>query len=63
MYAGIETKALDAKDQPVTDTNWTPTDENGLVIGRTPAEVGAIVRGAEATGGAFFPKGLNGKIR
>ncbi|RYG87210.1 ferritin-like domain-containing protein [bacterium] len=63
IYAGLEQKALDAKDQPATDTNWNPTDENGIVVGRTPAEVGAIVRGAQASGGAFFPRGLNGKIR
>lgn len=63
IYAGLELKPLDAKDQAPTETNWVPTDENGLVIGRTPEEVGAIVRGAKASGGAFFPKGLNGKIR
>ena len=63
VYAGLEIKGLDAKDQPPTDTNWNPTDENGITVGRTPEEVGAIVRGPQATGGAFFPRGLNGKIR
>lgn len=63
IYAGLEQKALDAKDQPATEMNWVPTDENGIVIGRTPAEVGAIVRGPKDSGGAFFPRGLNGKIK
>ncbi|MER3496226.1 MAG: hypothetical protein C4320_05145 [Armatimonadota bacterium] len=63
VYAGVNGPKLDAKDQPPTATNWIPTDRNGLAIGRTPAEVGAIVRGPSGNGGAFFPSGLNGNIR
>ena len=44
-------------------THWVPTDENGLTNGRTPEEVGAIVRGSRPSGGAYFPNGLHGAIR
>ncbi len=63
IYGGYMSPKLDAKDQPPTKDNSFPTDKNGIAIGRTPAEVGMIVRGPSASGGAFFPNGLNGKIR
>ncbi len=63
VYAGVEGPKVDTKDQPASKARWVPTDANGLAVGRTPAEVGEIVRGASAFGSAFFPKGLNGKIR
>ena len=63
VYADVNGPKLDAKDQPPTERDWVPTDKNGIAVGRTPAEVGKIVRGPNASGGAFFPNGLNGKIR
>ena len=63
IYRGIHTDNLDMKDQKVNGLNFFPTDDNGLSIGRTPAEVGMIVRGKEMSGGAFYPDGMNGKIR
>ncbi len=62
-YARIKAPKLDPKDMPPTEHDWVPTDKNGLAIGRTPGEVGAIVRGPNPSGGAFFPMGMNGKIR
>lgn len=63
IYGKYKSPKLDAKDQPPTDDNSFPTDANGIVVGRTPEEVGAIVRGKSPSGGAFMPEGLNGKIR
>lgn len=63
IYADVRGPKLDPKDQPPTEMDWIPTDKNGIAVGRTPAEVGMIVRGKNASGGAFFPNGLNGKIR
>ncbi len=55
--------ATDGKDQPPTTSNLIPTDSNGLAVIRTAAEVAAIVRGPSASGGVFFPNGLNGTIK
>ena len=63
IYGDYRSPQLDAKDQPPTDDNSIPTDENGIVVGRTPAEVLAVARGPKASGGSFMPEGLNGKIR
>lgn len=35
----------------------------GRAVIRTPAQVAAIVRGPNASSGAFFPNGLNGNIK
>lgn len=63
VYANVMCPKLDSKDMPPTNREWVPTDKNGLVVGRTPGEVGAIVRGSDPSGGAFFPKGMNGAIK
>ena len=63
IYGEYKSPKLDGKDQPPSDDNSIPTDRNGIVVGRTPAEVGLIVRGKSPSGGAFMPEGLNGKIR
>lgn len=60
---GASVPSVDALDQPPTTNNFFPTDQNGLAVARTPAQVAAIVRGTNAAGGAFFPNGLNGSIR
>jgi len=54
---------LDAKDQPPTTSNFFAGDANSLAPARTAPEVALIVRGPSATGGKFFPGGLNGNIR
>jgi len=54
---------LDAKDQPPAAGNFFAGDTNSLAPARTAPEVALIVRGASATGGKFFPGGLNGNIR
>lgn len=61
--SGNASPSVDSKDQPPTIGNLFPTDSNALAIARTAAEVGAIVRGPNPTGGAFFPAGLNGTIK
>jgi hypothetical protein len=53
---------LDNLDIPPTLTKFFPTDGHGLCVIRTPAEVLSIVRGSNASGGNFFPMGLNGNI-
>jgi hypothetical protein len=63
IYGNYSSPKLDGIDEPPTKDHSFPTDKNGLVPGRTPGEVGMIVRGSDASGGAFFPSGLNGKIR
>ncbi|MBB3694620.1 ferritin-like domain-containing protein [Sphingomonas sp. BK580] len=44
--------------------NIVPTDSDGLVLGRSAAQVLNVVfqNGAAVTGGGFFPSGLNGTI-
>ncbi|MBY9062945.1 ferritin-like domain-containing protein [Sphingomonas yunnanensis] len=44
--------------------NLVPTDSDGLVLGRSAAQVLNVVfqNGAAVTGGGFFPAGLNGTI-
>ncbi|MBW6528217.1 ferritin-like domain-containing protein [Sphingomonas sp. RHCKR7] len=44
--------------------NLVPTDADGLVLGRSAAQVLNVVfqSGAAVTGGGFFPAGLNGTI-
>jgi len=44
--------------------NLVPTDSDGLVLGRSAAQVLNVVfqNGAAVTGGGFFPTGLNGTI-
>lgn len=63
VQRGAPASAVDALDQPPTSNNFFPTDSNGLAVVRTPEQVAAIVRGANAAGGAFFPNGLNGAVR
>ncbi len=63
VYASVNGPKLDGKDQVPSQKNFVPTDKNGLVIGRSPDEVGKIVRGTSSDGGAFFPVGMNGNIR
>lgn len=48
-----------------TASNITPTDSNGIVFGRTAANVLniAYLTRSAATSGGFFPSGLNGNIR
>jgi hypothetical protein len=60
---GISAPPVDAIDQPPAPNNFFPTDENALALVRSAAQVGAIVRGSDPQGGAFFPAGLNGSIR
>jgi len=56
--------AVDGKDiLPTVNKQFTTDPTTGLAVARTTAEVLAIVRGPNATGGAFFPAGLNGTIR
>jgi len=56
--------AVDGKDILPTATKQFTTDPStGLAVARTTAEVLAIVRGPNASGGVFFPAGLNGTIR
>lgn len=50
---GLSVTAIDAKDQPPNNTNFFPTDTNGLSVIRSVAEVLAVA-------GAFFPNGING---
>jgi hypothetical protein len=57
-------------DQPPTKignmANIAPTNENGIVFGRTPQHALNIVYGSQARGvmaGGFFPQGFNGRIR
>jgi len=59
----LEVPEVDDDDQAPTAENFFPTDRNGLAVTRTATEVARIVRGSRASGGAFFPKGLNGVIR
>lgn len=63
VVRGINAPAVDAKDQPPAENNFFPTDQNALAVARTAAEVAAIVRGPNPSGGAFFPSGLNGAIK
>lgn len=58
-----EINKVDEKDQPPTLTNYFPTNPQGLAIIRTVGEVALLVRGPSASGGAFFPQGLNGTIK
>ncbi len=62
IAGGFEVPRLDRHDQPPTMMNFFPTDKNGLAVGRLPMDVSRIVRGPNPDGGAFFPKGLTGKI-
>ncbi|RYG34596.1 ferritin-like domain-containing protein [bacterium] len=62
-YADVTSPKLDCQDRPPTESEWVPTDDNGLALGRTPPQVLAIVRGKSADGGAFFPRGLNGNVK
>jgi hypothetical protein len=56
--------AVDARDiLPTTNKQFATDPSTGLAVARTTAEVLAIVRGPNASGGAFFPAGLNGTIR
>lgn len=55
--------AVDSQDQIPTINDFFPTNSQGLAIIRTVGEVAAIVRGPNASGGAFFPMGLNGTIK
>ena len=43
--------------------NFTNVDSNALVYRRTPAQALAILYDGVATGGGFFPNGMNGTIR
>lgn len=52
VQRGLNVPALDPVDQPPTLSNFFPTDENGLAIARTAAEVCQIVD-------PFFPNGFN----
>ncbi|HZV83973.1 MAG TPA: ferritin-like domain-containing protein, partial [Brevundimonas sp.] len=47
-----------------TESNIVPTDSNGLAYSRTTGQVLNIVylTAAVATGGGFFPNGVNGTI-
>jgi hypothetical protein len=58
----------DDRDQELTtedgEANLVPTDENGLAYSRSTRQVLNIVYGAaDATGGLFFPGGMNGRIK
>ncbi len=56
--------AVDARDiLPTTNKQFATDPTTGLAVARTTVEVLAIVRGANASGGAFFPAGLNGNVR
>jgi hypothetical protein len=48
-----------------TTSNIVPTDTNGIVFGRTAANVLNVVylNKAQTTSGGFFPNGVNGSIR
>lgn len=51
------------KDQSIVvdgRANIQPTDANGIAYSRTPAEVLSIVFAGGASGGLFFPDGVNG---
>lgn len=63
LYNGWDVPALDAKDIPPNFEHVFPTDSNGLAVIRRADEVAKIVRGPNASGGAFYPEGMNGKIR
>ncbi len=46
--------------------NITPTNENGIALGRTPEHALNIIYGNPARGimaGGFYPEGFNGRIR
>lgn len=63
IYKAIDAPALDTKDKPPALRAIFPTDKNGLSILRDAGEVGMIVRGKSASGGAFYPQGMNGAIK
>jgi hypothetical protein len=57
---------LDQGIGDATTANLVPTDANGLVLGRTAAQVLNVVylnAAAGTSSGGFFPAGLNGTIR
>ncbi len=63
LYKSIDAPMLDTMDKIPTTRSVFPTDMNGLATKRGPGEVGMIVRGKNDSGGAFYPNGMNGKIR
>jgi hypothetical protein len=63
LYKTIDAKDLDATDVIPTTRSVFPTDMNGLVKIRDAGQVAIVVRGNQASGGAFYPNGMNGTIR
>ncbi len=45
------------------DATIVDADTNGITFVRTPAQILNIVYGGQASGGAFFPNGLNGNVK
>ena len=63
LYKSIDAPMLDSMDKVPGMRSVFPTDMNGLATSRSADQVAMIVRGKSASGGAFYPNGMNGMIR